>query len=125
MYENLFVHPQAAFSEVKEVHFWDLYRDRGIDWYKSLFPDYADKLNGDITPAYAILPPDTIKEVHDNFPQLRLFYIMRDPIDRAWSAAMMEVRKSKMQLDQVPDQWLIDHFNFRGIAEARRLSHLH
>jgi hypothetical protein len=113
VYENLVVHPQAAFPAGKEVHYWDLFQERGLDWYKRQFED-SDKVNGDITPAYAILPPDTIKEVHDNFPHLKLFYIMRNPIDRAWSHAMMEVRRAKMDPNEVSDQWLIDHFNSEG-----------
>ena len=44
----------------------------------------------DITPAYAILPPDVIEECHFAFPRLRFIYVIRNPLERAWSHAKMD-----------------------------------
>ena len=103
-------HPRLSFPAGKEVHFWDVHRSRGIDWYRGLFPDDDGKLCGEITPAYACLPPETIAECHTAFPDLRLMYILRNPIDRAWSAAKMEWLRQRPGEGDAPDDWFIEEF---------------
>jgi len=97
----------------KEVHYWDRRRRRGLEWYSQLFAD-ASRVNGDMTPAYGILPVEIIREIHDSFPHLRLIYMIRNPIERAWSAARMALRRAEMLHAEASDQWFIDHFNSRG-----------
>lgn len=113
LYETLSRHPSIGFPGGKEVHFWDAHRSSGVDWYKGLF-DVQDRCEGEITPAYAILPPEAIREVHCHFPALRLVYLMRNPMERAWSSARMALRRAEMQYPEASDQWFIDHFKSRG-----------
>lgn len=42
---------------------------------------------GEITPAYAVLEPEVIRRVAEWMPDVRLIFMMRDPIERAWSQA--------------------------------------
>lgn len=113
LYEMLRQHPQIEFPSGKEIHFWDDFRSRGIDWYRNLFLG-EEKLKGEITPAYATLPSDVIAEVQREFPELRLIFIMRNPIERAWSAAKMMLARAEMSIDEASDQWFIDLFRSRG-----------
>lgn len=113
LYDVLSKHPEIGFPGGKEVHFWDAHRSNGVEWYKDLFHS-QDICNGDITPAYAILPLESIREVYLNFPELRLVYLMRNPIERAWSSARMAIRRAEMQYPEASDQWFIDHFNSQG-----------
>lgn len=86
LFELLSLHPQVRFPAGKEVHFWDGQRERGVDWYEGLFEGQPPSVAvGEITPAYAILAPPIIAEVARAFPALRLIYLIRNPIDRAWS----------------------------------------
>src|SRR5262245_8764381 len=96
LHENLRTHPVLSFPHGTEIHFWDAQRDRGIDWYRSLFVS-SDRVEGEITPAYAILPPRQVAEIAATFPDLRLIYILRNPIDRAWSSALMALQRSEMK----------------------------
>lgn len=126
IHHHLKKHPQIFFPEHKEIHFWDNHYTNGIEWYKSLFPNHdrwLDKIlfkrnkqikNGEITPAYAFLPLETIQEIHQNFPNTRLFYILRNPLDRAWSSANMDLRHADLKSEETPDQWFINHFNSPG-----------
>ncbi len=115
LYENLRKHPQIKFPAGKELHFWDAHYTNGIEWYKSLFPDAGTKIkSGEVTPAYAILPQEKIQELHENFPDAQLIYILRDPIERAWSAALMALERAEMKIAEASDQWFIDHFNSQG-----------
>jgi hypothetical protein len=115
LFELLSLHPRVRFPAGKEVHYWDSHRDRGIDWYKSLFAGQPPSaVVGEITPAYAILPTDTIAEVARTFPALRLIYLLRNPIERAWSAALMAMQRAELEIDEATDQWFIDHFESKG-----------
>lgn len=112
LYEALNNHPDISFPAGKEVHFWDAYYRNGIDWYHSLFSE--GRCNGDITPAYAILPLDRIREIYHYFPSVRIIYLMRNPIERAWSSARMALRRAEMEISEASTQWFIDHFKSQG-----------
>ena len=56
IYQHLSRHPQICFPAGKEIHFWDHYRNNGVDWWTSLFADdHPGRKQGEITPAYATL----------------------------------------------------------------------
>ena len=79
---------------------WDLryFTGRADDrWYVSLFERAKDagKTVGEITPDYSMLSPDYIKRVKALNPNIRLIFIMRDPIDRSWSAATKDLCTDK------------------------------
>lgn len=105
-------HPQIRCAE--ELHFWDEQRHRGVSWWLSLFPDDKEVKHGEITPAYAILDRVTIAEIRSAAPHARLFYSLRNPIDRAWSHARMALKLCKMELHEASDQWFVDHFKSRA-----------
>jgi hypothetical protein len=113
LYEQLRKHPDIGFPAGKEIHFWDAQRERGLDWYRGLFQS-RDLVEGEITPAYAFQADVTVAEIASAFPDLRLIYIMRNPIDRAWSSALMALRRSEMEIDEASFGWFRDHFNSRG-----------
>ncbi len=120
IYEALSSHPAIRFPAGKEIHFWDARRDMGVGWWLSQFrlgtPD-ADTpgiRTGEITPAYAIIPDDAIRELHSLCPDLRLFYVLRNPIERAWSAARMAVLRAEMTVEEASEQWFLDHFRSAG-----------
>jgi hypothetical protein len=120
VYETLSSHPDIRFPAGKEIHFWDAGRDRGVAWWLSLFhPSDSDAWSprvrsGEITPAYAIIGDDAIRELHSLCPDLRLFYVLRNPIERAWSAARMAVLRAEMTVEEASEQWFLDHFRSAG-----------
>ena len=113
LYKALSLSPLVKFPGGKEVHFWNANYEKGLNWYKSLFKD-PGCIHGDITPAYGILPRNIIAEVYQNFPHARLFFIMRNPLERAWSSALMALKRAEMTFDEASDQWFIDHFKSKG-----------
>lgn len=114
LYEQLCQHPQLAFPLGKEAHFWNRAHDAPAvaDYLQRLAATQA--LAGEITPAYGMLPLATIREIYAHAPQLRLIYIMRNPLQRAWSAALMALQRAEMRIDEASDQWFIDHFHSAG-----------
>ena len=118
IYEALREHPEVRFPGGKEIHFWDTGRPGGIEWYRSVFAESAPNIRqGEMTPAYAKLPPSDIRDIVALNPRLRAFYVIRDPMERAWSAALMALERSGLTIDEVSDQWFIDHFRSRGSLE--------
>ena len=113
LYDSLAMHPHIRFPAGKEIHYWNRPQGRSIDWYVTLFKDNS-QINGDITPAYAFLPKSTIGIIHSNLPDLRLIYLIRNPIERAWSSARMALALSEMLHEEASDQWFIDHFKSAG-----------
>jgi hypothetical protein len=45
------------------------------------------QITGEFTPAYAVLERDRIALIRSWMPQVKLLYIMRDPVERAWAEA--------------------------------------
>lgn len=111
LYNWLREHPEVCFPAGKEIHFWDKHRSRGIDWYYNQFSNHEGKVVGEITPAYAILGMEQIKECYSLFPNLKLIYTIRNPIERAWSAARMDLQRKVLELEDTPDEWFINHFD--------------
>jgi len=115
LYEMLSQHPAVGFPGGKEIHFWDLKQAQGIQWYKHLFANPAANLvQGEMTPAYAILPIQEIRKIYFHYPDIQLIYILRNPLERAWSAALMALQRAEMTIDEASDQWFIDHFYSQG-----------
>lgn len=55
------------------------------DWYTSLFPRRRGLLRGEITPSYSLLTPADVARVHSLMPDAKLLFLVRDPVERAWS----------------------------------------
>lgn len=108
------MHPDIAFPGGKEVHFWDKRRELGVDWYVQLFAGSTKPFTGDITPAYAILAPEVIAEAAALNRALRAIFIMRNPVERAWSAALMTARRQGIVVSETPDAWFLEHFRSPG-----------
>ena len=62
-------------------------------WYESLFSPSAGQICGEATPRYAILKERQIKKIIDRLPQLKIIYILRNPIERMWSDVAMHHSK--------------------------------
>jgi len=86
-----------------------------LQWYRSVFQQKPEGAKaGEITPAYAILPRDVIKAIRTELPEIRLVYLIRNPIDRAWSSALMALNRAELTMHEASDQWFIDHFRSQG-----------
>lgn len=102
---NLNQHGQIWMAEPKELHFFDRhFMDRKRRW---LPREYEAKVRygesfaaaprgrtlGEFTPAYAVMGAEMIARVRRWMPQVKLLFIMRDPVERAWSHARKDFAK--------------------------------
>jgi Sulfotransferase family len=122
LYNQLAAHPDFWMPPRKEIHYFNERGHRPIKtWWRSrderdlrfrenlrslgtqswldlanygqLFLAKGSLLSGDITPAYCMLSEEVIAMVVRQFPQAKVIFLARDPLERAWSQISMSVRK--------------------------------
>jgi hypothetical protein len=62
-------------------------------WYASLFEPAPGQICGEITPGYDILDDTAVARIRALMPGLRVIYLLRDPVERLWSALAMHAEK--------------------------------
>ncbi|MFO7664755.1 MAG: sulfotransferase [Chloroflexota bacterium] len=86
---QLAAHPQVCFCKEKEPGYFHKADDwrSGLDGYHALFAPQAGQLCGEASTFYTFFPEftETHKRLYDYNPNLKLVYIMRQPVDRVIS----------------------------------------
>jgi len=97
-YEILRQHPQVV-DRPGEIHFFDIYFDNGVEWYKNQFPEVSQpgSQRGDKSPYY-LFHPLAPERAYSLIPKAKLIVILRNPIDRAYSQYWMNIRKRRETL---------------------------
>jgi hypothetical protein len=90
LYSYLQEHPQFDLPR-KEIHFFDLHYNEGLDWYRSHFRLRAASgrtVTGEATPYYLFHPlvPGRIRK---DLPNAKFIMLLRNPVDRAHSHYQM------------------------------------
>ncbi|MCX6251661.1 MAG: sulfotransferase domain-containing protein [Bacteroidetes bacterium] len=91
---NIFIPPQ------KELHFFDnekIYKTTQVDYnqYHDYFqPKEQQIIMGEATPIYMYWKP-AARRIHEYNPDMKLIYILRNPIDRAYSNYVMEIKRNQ------------------------------
>jgi hypothetical protein len=89
-------------AATKEVHFFDDFYTKGINWYRAQFPTSMYKyyvehihkrhfLTGEASPYY-IFHPHAPRRISEVLPNTKLILLLRNPIDRAYSQHWLEVK---------------------------------
>lgn len=89
------VHPDVFIPE-SEVHFFDDNYYRGLSWYSLFFVDGGDKTVGDKSPGY-MFKEDACRRIHTVLPRVKLIFLLRNPIDRAFSEYRMRLLTGREQ----------------------------
>ena len=103
LYECLREHPDVFVSRPKELHFfcpkgvcWKSRADQGMDWYLGQFPETGRSARGELSVDYMYYP-EVAGQIAALNPAMRVLFILRNPIERAYSAYWMNRRgKSDM-----------------------------
>ena len=108
LFEYLRRHPDVFMPQRKEVFYFskeEVYA-KGIDWYRSLFAGARDdQMCGEATPSYSVFPryPQAAPRLAAVMPHAKLIYIMRHPVERAWSHYIMAQGTELPYADESPD----------------------
>jgi hypothetical protein len=115
---NLNCHPEIFIPEEKEiVYFSSYWKLLDINWYVKHFQRGVGQKKGEVSTSYAILPCRAIKLIKSLMPNLKLIFLMRDPVDRAWSDTKHNYKYNEVtftsykgDFDSIPDSKFIENF---------------
>jgi hypothetical protein len=131
VHKSLMADPQIYLPKRKEVHFYDEPpKDTGSDdselrwsdpfffdvqrashlrWYWYQYRGAGKCLAGDITPLYSTLSAERIAIIRQHMPALKVIYILRNPVERAWSGLRKSAwyQKGKAFLDDKDPEWIL------------------
>ena len=98
LYRYLTAHPEIGQASRKEVHFFDRYFDKGIDWYLAHFPLRGEfPVVGEASPFY-LFHPEAPARILAAVPQAKFVVLLRNPVDRAYSQYHMKVERQLEEL---------------------------
>jgi hypothetical protein len=126
LYQQLDSHPDFWMPPIKELHYFDQLsrvqrassprcRDErdlrflerlknlsaqptiNLENYGRLFEPKESLLSGDISPNYSTLRNEVIRRVVGYFPNLKVIFLARDPVERVWSHLSMEVHYGQIE----------------------------
>jgi Sulfotransferase family len=132
LYHQLAQHPDFWMPPIKEIHYFDklsrkkrLFPPRrkderdvcflesmnnlsarpyiDLENYGRLFIHKGARLSGDISPGYSTLSEEIIQRIVNYFPTLKVIFLARDPVERAWSQLSMGVRLGRISRFNVTD----------------------
>jgi hypothetical protein len=102
---NLGQHP-AIYAAPSELEFFnndDHYERQGVDWYRAQFGGWKDEaIVGEATPGYMMWrhqPEIMARRVRKVVPDVRLIAILRNPVDRAYSAMVHHQKRERLPAD--------------------------
>ncbi len=130
MYRTLSQHPAVLKAVLhKGVHYFDMNYDHGIAWYRAHFPlrasaDLATRSAGD--PAltlesspYYMFHPCAADRIARDLPEVKLLVLVRDPVERAYSAHAHELARG---FETEPFERALELEDERLRGEAERMS---
>ena len=103
LYKYLVQHPCVAHALTKELRFFDLHYQRGVDWYRSRFPTRrhlqrmrrrhgVEPTVGEASPDY-LFHPHVPNRVAAALPDAKFIILLRNPVDRAFSHYWHQVKR--------------------------------
>ncbi|MEX0330166.1 MAG: sulfotransferase [Puniceicoccaceae bacterium] len=117
-------HPDCCFSRPKEISYFqdtidfqpNLNYEKGWDWYKKAFSHYNGEASiGEGTPSYSdrSRSPNTAKRIYKFNPEMRLIYMVRNPLQRQVSAWKMQYAfgKDQTRTPKTEEAWALDGFS--------------
>lgn len=123
LHEILAAHPEIAMARMKETDYFILQKNfsRGRDWYIAQFADDRP-FRGEISPNYSKSRdfPDVPQRIFKACPDVRLIYVLRDPITRAMSQFRHSWNMGK--LTETPEQMAGGH-KYLSILDASSYAH--
>jgi hypothetical protein len=129
MYKTLTEHPGVVPAVLhKGVHYFDTSYHRGTDWYRGHFPTEASArravsdgdplpITGEASPYY-MFHPLAPERIGADLPGVRLVALLRDPVERAYSAHAHELARG---FEDQPFERALDLEDERLAGEEERL----
>ena len=132
LHQALSSHPDVFLPKRKEIHFYDEAAAGEVEtggdlrwhdsftfdpkdpahlrWYWYQFRAAGERQAGDFTPLYSTLSAKRVRLVRQQIPALRIIYILRNPVERAWSGLRKSVwyQKGSDFLESTSADWALE-----------------
>jgi hypothetical protein len=95
LFKHLAEHPQVLRPPVdKGTDYYTLYYDRGLSWYRSRMPlNRGGRYQAFEACTYYMFHPFAMERIVRDFPNVKLVAMLRDPVERAYSAYKHELAR--------------------------------
>lgn len=84
LFRSLAEHSRVVDPTHKELHYFDVFHDRGPAWYRAFFPIGPRAVAIEASPSY-LNHEQAAARAADLLPDARILVVLRDPVERAWS----------------------------------------
>jgi hypothetical protein len=129
MYRTLSQHPAILKAVLhKGIHYFDTGYDHGLGWYQGHFPLRAHaalvrRTSGDVpltfeSSPYYMFHPLAAQRILRDLPEVKLLVLVRDPVERAYSAYAHELRRG---FETEPFERALELEDQRLAGEAERI----
>jgi hypothetical protein len=128
LYECLSEHPDVLMPDTDSIHYFDMHYTKGEQWYRQHFDAYdGEKLVGEETPSY-IRDEVAPRRIAETVPNAKLLFILRNPVDRAFSHYWHEKSKGKTEFEfeevfenyDLYNDWVVPGLYHRHIRRYRK-----
>jgi len=102
LHDLLKQHPDIFLPDEKEAHFFDVNELYGLgrDYYSTYFSNYnGEKIIGNINPNLQLDTRSIDRIMSDYGPDVKVIFILRNPVERAYSHYLMSKQRSYEDLD--------------------------
>jgi len=120
LFQYLESHPNIFMSEVKEINFFsnENYWLKGFNWYEKHFRRANVDIIGEASTSYTQAPfyDQVAKRIFNYKPEMKLIYVLRDPIDRFMSHYLHRIDRGqeKRALDDIVKNYANESFFWQG-----------
>lgn len=90
-------------------------RRADLSWYRSLFRAAGSRVSGEITPNYSRLSAEDVQWAGEALGDIRIIFLVRNPIERVWSHAQMVERAQRRPASSAVGE-LLEKPAFRALS---------
>lgn len=84
IYECFEDHPEIATHANDSLNYFDIFSQRGLDWYRDQFDPSSGQVIGEASPHY-MYSVEAVERIATTLPDVDLVFCLRNPVDRAFS----------------------------------------
>ena len=99
---------------------------RSDRWFLSLYDEPGGRfVTGQVEPTYARTPDDVIEAFSRIAPDVKLLFMMRDPVERAWSSVTKSTAKNKGRaMANVPEADIFEKLDRSALSMSSYIEHI-
>lgn len=101
LFDYMVQHPEVHGPTVKEIHYFDIFYDKGVAWYRAHFPLQWHVRPPHVTveaSPYYLFHPYAPARLAQHLPDAKLIVLLRNPVERALSHYFLEVKLQREPL---------------------------